>query len=552
MAPSFHLNTTKIIHKSASTSCCLIGVDGRSCRITGGGRRGTNFIMMDSSSNDAECGGCGGAGDIVSIRSKNSSSSASLLLARSTSCTSVGLPVTPDSVLVGTNIQLLDGSHGGQVEFGGYGAPLTQPPSTSSTSTSSSLSSAASTQSFINTSTDDDDASNQQLLLNNMLASERNPYYHVVPDYLHSSAIISPAPLESKDQGVSERCRRRTCEWMYDICDHFQLQREVVGIALHYVDRYFTITFGGGDADNETSAAPTTTSSTSGQRMQVPVTRKEFQLVALTGLYIAVKLHGASRPRNNGDRQIIVPGGEQTNNVSPPNSNGSRHQFQEEEQQYQFHRLRFSVAVCASISRSQFTSQEIERCEMKMLNMLHWYVNPIVPSGSIIDLLLLHLPTIPSEHQVGDGSMDNDCLSVYVYDCAKYLAELSVSVPALCLVYKPSILAYSSILYALETILDVSTSNNVTASFKLLSSSSINSPSKDSLSLFPATYIGEYEARIHHMSSNYFKREKEYVHSAKKIFQTICPNLGELIMPSSSMLISPTSPVSVKTILSSV
>jgi hypothetical protein len=509
--------------------------------------------MMDSSSNDAECGGGGGgAGDIVSLRSKNSSGGTSLLLARSTSCTSVGLPVTPDSVLVGTNIQLFDGAHGGQVEFGINSAPLTQPSSTSSTSTSSSLSSAASIRSFIKTSTDDDDASNQQLLLNNMLASERNPHYHVAPDYLHSSALISPAPLESKDQGVSERCRRRTCEWMYDICDHFQLQREVVGIALHYVDRYFTITFGGGDADNETSAAPTTTSSAAGQRMQVPVTRKEFQLVALTGLYIAVKLHGASRPRNNGDRQIFVPGGEQTNNVSPPNSNGSRHQFQEEEQQYQFHRLRFSVAVCASISRSQFTSQEIERCEMKMLNMLHWYVNPIVPSGSIIDLLLLHLPTIPSEHQVGDGSMDNDCLSVYVYDCAKYLAELSVSVPALCLVYKPSILAYSSILYALETILVASTSNNVTASFKLLSSSSINSPSKDSLSLLPATYIGEYEARIHHMSSNYFNREKEHVHSAKKIFQTICPNLGELIMPSSSMLISPTSPVSVKTVLSSV
>ena len=208
--------------------------------------------------------------------------------------------------------------------------------------------------------------------------------------------------------------------------------------------------------------------------------------------------------------------------------------------------------ACASISRNQFTSQDIELCEMKMLNTLNWHVNPIVSSGSIIDLLLMHLPTFPSQQQHQQdchGSMDHDCLSVYVYDCAKYLAELSVSVPALCLVYAPSILAYSSILYALETILSASTANSMTTSFKLLSSSSSSiSPSSNSSCLLTDTYLEEYEMRIRHVSSDYFEREKEHVDSAKKILQTICPNLGELIIPSSTIMNAPTSPVSVKSV----
>lgn len=508
------------------------------------------MITNSSNDNDTECGAGAGLGSF------RSSSCSSLHLARS-SCTSVGLPVTPDSV-VGTNILLLDGLHCG------CSAPITQPHSTTSTSSSSAStlsSEKMSSASLTDNSYDGDDVTSlasQKLLLNNLLSSELDPHYHVAPDYLHSSVLISPTPLESKDQGVSERCRRRTCEWMYDICDHFQLQREVVGIALFYVDRYFTITFEGdrsdcecGNTDGKTSPTP----SCSSQHRQVPVTRKEFQLVALTGLYIAVKLHGASRPRDGsnliGSRQTIVGGGYTSS--SPPSSNGSRQQqYQEDEQQYLFHRLRFSIAVCASISRNQFTSQDIELCEMKMLNTLNWHVNPIVSSGSIIDLLLAHLPTFPSQQQLQqdcDGSMDHDCLSVYVYDCAKYLAELSVSVPALCLVYAPSILAYSSILYALETILSASTANSMTTSFKKMSSSSSSiSPSSNSSCLLTDTYLEEYEMRIRHVSSDYFEREKEHVDSAKKILQTICPNLGELIIPSSTMMNAPTSPISVKSL----
>jgi len=253
----------------------------------------------------------------------------------------------------------------------------------------------------------------------NILSVESKEQYEVTPNYLHSSVLMQnlPPPTDSKDQGVSERCRRRTCEWMYDICDYFKLNREVVGIALFYVDRYFTITFeGSGDCSQQ----------------KVPVTRRHFQLVALTGLYIAVKLHGESRQENPTYRPTTATTLERSDSISSDCNS-----------QQQWNRLKFSLSICASISRNQFTTDEIEECERKVFGTLDWHLNPIISSGNIIDLLLLHLPTMEG----GD-----DSIALFVYDCAKYLAELSISVPALCLVYKPSIVAYSAILYAMDTL----------------------------------------------------------------------------------------------------
>mmetsp|Transcript_32827 Transcript_32827/g.55831 ORF Transcript_32827/g.55831 Transcript_32827/m.55831 type:complete len:377 (-) Transcript_32827:261-1391(-) len=351
-----------------------------------------------------------------------------------------GQPVTPDSV-VGANI--LDGSSSGAESRKAHQN--------------------MSLQSSISQS----DLTSPQLLT--IFKTESSEQYQVTPNYLHSSVLI-PATKDSKDQGVSERCRRRTCEWMYDICDYFQLNREVVGIALHYVDRYFTITFE--DASG-----------------QVPVTRRQFQLVALTGLYIAVKLHGEGRQENLAARQSL-------RSPSQPDAVG---------QPQPWNRLKFSLAICASISRNQFTSREIEDCERNMLHTLDWHVNPIVSSGSIIDSLLTYLPST-----ICDGGID-ESVAIFVYDSAKYLAELSVSVPALNLVFKPSVIAYASILYALET-------TCVTAQTRQ-----------------------EYENVIQKVSSLHYATEKKNVDGAKKILQAICPNLRELFPPPSTILKSPSS-----------
>lgn len=372
-------------------------------------------------------------------------------------CSSTGLPVTPDSV-VGTDI-LLDGSSNSRCE-----------------ATKDHTSSASSSQQ------QQDPTPSPQLL--NILMTESSEQYQIKPNYLHSSVLIQ-SPRESKDQGVSERCRRRTCEWMYDITDYFALKREVVGIALFYVDRYFTITFDGA----------------LGQK--VPVTRRQFQLVALTGLYIAVKLHGESRQEN----LVSCQNKGSPSQPSNPNSCVGGQPW---------NRLKFSLAICASISRDQFTPREIEECERTMLKTLDWHVNPIVPSGTIIDSLLMYLPS--NVRTIGGNSTDA-CLASFVYDSAKYLAELSISVPALCLVYAPSVVAYASISYALDT---------------LGKTKSGACPTVQSRQ--------EYEKVISQASSNHFDNEKESVDGAKKILMAICPNLSELFpLPSSMTPISPTS-----------
>ncbi|KAL3779745.1 hypothetical protein ACHAW5_003140 [Stephanodiscus triporus] len=420
-------------------------------------------------------------------------------------CSSLTLPVTPDSV-VGADI---------------VASPLSPSPSPLSPSPSPSSPSAAmasSTTSHSPRHLERDALSTQRLL--DTLATEDDPRYRIAPDYLHSSALIPPSSIRrSGDQGVSERCRRRTCEWMYDICDYFGLNREVVGIGLFYVDRYFTITFGGGeDADIGGGRAP--------------VTRKKFQLVALTGLYVAVKLHGESReahPNRGRGRSSGSPG---TGGVGV----GAGVQ-----QPASWSRLNFSLAVCASISRNQFAPREIEECERDLLATLNWHLNPVVSSGLIIDLLLAYLPSSssssstssssspflrPSEVDGGPSACDGP--SLYVHDCAKYLAELSVSVPALSLVYRPSVVAYASILCALDGLRSATTK------------------SVDDRPLSPWTHgRQEFEGRVRRASMAHFDNERENVKGATRILRAICPNLGELFhLPTSK--VEPMSPISIK------
>ena len=296
-------------------------------------------------------------------------------------------------------------------------------------------------------------------LLQSILSHEALSHYQLSPDYLHSSVLITAS---KQDQGVSERCRRRTCEWMYDICDHFHLNREVVAIALFYVDRYFTLISFSNDGCSE----------------QVPVTRKQFQLVALTGLYIAIKIHG--EPRNQGKSGYA-----------------------------RWNRVKFNIKVCASISRHQFTPQAIEKCEQLILKTLEWRVNPVVPSGVIIDTLVKYL--------CPGGGHGNAAGETLVSDCSKYLAELSVSVPALIMVYKPSVIAYASILYAIDT-----------CGSKFVSSQRRS----------------EFEALLLEASANHFEDEKDNIKSARNILQVICPNLSELFK---QPIKEPSSPNSVKT-----
>lgn len=401
-----------------------------------------------------------------------------------------------------------------------------------------------------------------------MLATESSVHYHVQPDYLHSSALLLASantatglPRQSGDQGVTERCRRRTCEWMYDICDYFRLTREVVGIALFYVDRYFTITFHGGVDDD----------------VRVPVTRRKFQLVALTGLYVAVKLHGESRQDPIAGRRLPFgnPNPPETTTAAEGGSNSATIEEEDAGADRQvWNRIKFSLAICASISRNQFEPDEIEECERDLLTTLDWHVNPVVSSGSIIDSLLVYLPrgsnsvsssvrpsniasygrsvsvtaepppTSSSIASFPSSSGDNtmiaveDGLSIYVYDCAKYLCELSVSIPALCLVYRPSVVAYASIIYAISSL------HHPAPSIRGSGGGGGGGDPSTSLSILLPQQMSlwKFEANILSATASHYETERANVESAGRILREVCPNLGDLFhIPNS---IEPPSPAS--------
>ena len=64
--------------------------------------------------------------------------------------------------------------------------------------------------------------------------------------------------------GINEVWREKICEWCYQVVDHFDYNRQVVSIALNYLDRYLALR---------------------------PVNRKIFQLAAMTCLFLAIKLN---------------------------------------------------------------------------------------------------------------------------------------------------------------------------------------------------------------------------------------------------------------------
>ena len=73
----------------------------------------------------------------------------------------------------------------------------------------------------------------------------------------------SSAGGSSTNATINELWREKICEWCYQVVDHFDFNREVVSVALNYLDRYLATR---------------------------TVNRRIFQLAAMTALYLAIKL----------------------------------------------------------------------------------------------------------------------------------------------------------------------------------------------------------------------------------------------------------------------
>jgi len=70
---------------------------------------------------------------------------------------------------------------------------------------------------------------------------------------------------------VDESWREKICEWVYNVVDHFNCNREIVSIAVNYFDRYLSNCNSGSVANS-----------------------KLLQLIAVSALHIALKIHDSN------------------------------------------------------------------------------------------------------------------------------------------------------------------------------------------------------------------------------------------------------------------
>ena len=162
----------------------------------------------------------------------------------------------------------------------------------------------------------------------------------------------------------------------YDFVDYFKFDREVVEVAVNYFDRYTSISADSLDAHEPTSSI--------------------YHTVAITSLFLAIKLHATSREvdnlqelRNRALRKILYD--------SPQ-------------------------------------PKIILDMEMNILKALEWYMNPPTLHQFVFMFHEIH----PSRGIYTD-------LESYIHETTSYQVELAIFVPKLLAKFKPSIIAYAAL-----------------------------------------------------------------------------------------------------------
>lgn len=220
-----------------------------------------------------------------------------------------------------------------------------------------------------------------------MLNQEIHPDYRLEgkTNYLHHT----PPAQETSSDTIDDRWRLKVAEWAFEVADYFSYDRDVVAISLNYIDRYMVF-------NPETENDPRTC-------------KRRFQLLTLTALYIAMKLHGDSSDASCAGRKP-------------------------------------SIKLFVSLSRHMFEPGEIERMELNILTNLRWRVNPPLSSTFVkyfIDLF-------PAWHTVDP----QECRQVKVrlHETARYLTEMSTCSSDFSFMFKPSVIGYAAVLASIDAL----------------------------------------------------------------------------------------------------
>ena len=229
--------------------------------------------------------------------------------------------------------------------------------------------------------------------LASLLIQEQDPEYrlHGAQSYLLVASGSGEETYDGGDcGGINEVWRLKIAEWAFEVVDYFSLDREAVAIALNFVDR-FMVTY---NRDN----------------IQTPFTRERFQLLTVTALYLAIKLHGASF--------------DATTTFAMP-----------------------TLQVFVELSRNRFTGTEIEQMERSILTQLQWKLNPPLTVNFVARLMKL-LPSWQAEA----GPDACRCIRASLYEMSRYMAEISICLSDFSLVLSPSVVAFAAILTSLSAL----------------------------------------------------------------------------------------------------
>eukprot|EP00529_Nitzschia_sp_RCC80_P019551 CAMPEP_0113477178 /NCGR_PEP_ID=MMETSP0014_2-20120614/20068_1 /TAXON_ID=2857 /ORGANISM="Nitzschia sp." /LENGTH=427 /DNA_ID=CAMNT_0000370253 /DNA_START=178 /DNA_END=1461 /DNA_ORIENTATION=- /assembly_acc=CAM_ASM_000159 len=195
--------------------------------------------------------------------------------------------------------------------------------------------------------------------------------------------------------GVTEGWRRRLCEWMYDVVDHFGFDREAVSVAFDFLDRSVAMTHLPDPA--------------------LTLTKREYQLSAVTSLYLALKVHGEMDPEVGG-------------------------------------RMRLKISAFEELSRGFFSASTIEAKELEILSLFRWRVNPPTCAQFVSHFLRLIPKWDISEDAYADVTVTHSDMLGKLYDTAKYLTELSLFVSRFAFKHTASMISVGAILCAIDAL----------------------------------------------------------------------------------------------------
>lgn len=221
-----------------------------------------------------------------------------------------------------------------------------------------------------------------------MRAQEDGTY--ACPDYLRLQQQLPPQPQPNantdaegsqKSSPIDKVCRDKMAQWCFTVIDYINFQRETVSIAMSYLDRFLA--------------------SDCCRAKKVLLCRREYQLAAMTTLFMAIKIN----------EPVMI-----------------------------------DVALLTDLSKGLYTPSDFQSMETDILFGLNWHVNGPTPQAFLLHFLSL-LQTSASHFD--DHSVAPAIDLHHIMQLATHQIELSTQEYQF-MTQKPSVIATASILNSLN------------------------------------------------------------------------------------------------------